>query len=119
MPIRFKTYGGGWTAPIGNGKIKLKWGGSWIIPSVIYRKMGDVGGGYWLDTGYRGAPGVPSTPSVHSWPGYYYMTISWNGSYHRCARHRPLTLLQMDSAGNWLAAEWGEDRHLRRVQHHS
>jgi hypothetical protein len=107
MPIRFKTYGGGWSAPVGNGKIKLNWGGPWnVTPSVIYRKMGDVGGGYWLDTGYRGAPGVPSTPAVYSWPSYNYMTIYCHGSTVG-APAVSFDLLQMDSAGNWLAAEWG------------
>ena len=109
MPIRFKTYGGGWTAPVSEGKLRLKWGGSsWVVPGLVHRKNGDVGGGSWYDTGYRGIPYTPSTPWVHDWTswGYSYITVAWSAAIGG-ATPSSYDALQMDAAGNWLSTEFG------------
>lgn len=98
--IRVKS-GAGWTAPIANGKLNVKWGGTtWQNPSVVYAKAGDVGGGYWVDTGYRGYPATPSAPWVHAW-SYDAIALGWNagGGGAPVAAYQ---LVQTDVNGNWI-----------------
>lgn len=100
MPaIRYK-WGGGWSGDVANGKLSTKWGGGWFIPTVIYAKVGALGGGYWTDTGYRGYPAVPSAPWVHAW-SYDAIALGWSAG----GGGAPATayqLVQTDVNGNWI-----------------
>ena len=131
--IRLKWGGAGWYGPIGDGNLRLKWGGSsWFIPSLVYVKTSDgaangtaavTNGGYganprWVDSGYRGAPGTPSTPAVYSWPSYTYMTIYCHGSTVGAPA------VSFDALADGLRRELarrrvGECRHHCRVQYRS
>ena len=71
----YTKWGGGWFG-VGDGRIQTRWGGGWFVPTTIRKKMGDPGGGYWYDTGWRGYPAVPSAPWVHAW-NYDQVQINW------------------------------------------
>jgi hypothetical protein len=118
MAIRFKTYGGGWTNPIApvpenesNTGLRVKWGGPWIKAGYVRRKMGDPGGGYWHDTGYRGPPNPPQNLRIYDWT-FSAVSLQWDapaGGVPAVAYH----LVQADANLNWLSqvevggSSWG------------
>jgi hypothetical protein len=84
MPaIRYK-WGPNWSGNVADGNLRTRWGGGWFVPSLVRAKVGDVGGGYWTDTGYRGVPNPPSAPWVHSWydggslGAQGHLQVAWN-----------------------------------------
>ena len=75
MPVRYK-WTAGWVAPA-SGKIALKWGGTaWIHPSMMRVKVGDPGGGSWVDSDYRGFPAEPVSVAINAW-NYDTVSIKW------------------------------------------
>jgi hypothetical protein len=93
--------GGGWAGPVGDGNLRVKWGGPWISPAYVYHKMGDLGGGYWRDTGYRGYPNPPQSIWVHAWD-FNNVALGFTGPAAGGAPTVAYNLVQTDSAGNWL-----------------
>ena len=75
MPIQSKT-GGAWRL-IGAGKLNIRWGGVWHPAGNVYRKIGDVGGGYWYNTGYQGIPATPTNFSGFGASNPLTMTLYW------------------------------------------
>ena len=106
--IRLKS-GAGWLGPVADGNLRLKWGGPWISPSYVRHKVGDVGGGYWRDTGYRGYPNPPSGPWVHYWPTHNNVQFAWNYAGAGGAPVAHYQVVLTDSSGNWLATEDSTD----------
>ena len=99
MPLRYK-WTGGWVAPAA-GKIAIKWGGTtWIHPSMARVKVGNPGGGSWVDSDYRGYPAVPTGTHVYSWD-YNDVRIAWSAGAGGAAV-ADYHVVQTDSAGNWL-----------------
>jgi len=75
MPVHYK-WTGGWVVPA-SGKVALKWGGTtWLHPSMMRVKNGDPGGGYWVDSGYRGFPAEPTSVAVNAW-NYDTVSVKW------------------------------------------
>lgn len=62
---------------VGNGKLKLQWGGAWISPSFVKVKSGATGGGVWVDSGYLGYPADPTSFGVYSWPTHDAVQFKW------------------------------------------
>lgn len=98
--IRLK-WGGPWLDPIADGNLRVKWGGPWISPAYCYHKVGDVGGGYWRDTGYRGYPNPPQGIGVYGWD-FNNVSLYWGGPAAGGAPTVAYHLVQTDSAGNWI-----------------
>lgn len=107
MAIRLKS-GAGWVGPVGDGNLRIKWGGPWISPSYVYCKIGDLGGGYWQDSGYRGYPNPPSTPWVNTW-GYGNCQVAWNYPAGGGAAIAYYHVVMTDVNGSWIAEENSTD----------
>ena len=114
MPaIRYK-WGANWSGNVADGNLRTRWGGGWFVPSLVRAKVGDVGGGYWTDTGYRGVPNPPSTPWVHSWydggslGAQGHLQVAWNYASGGAAVSYYEVVLQ-DQWGNELGRENSTD----------
>lgn len=102
MPAIRYGNGSSWTAPVANGRLWTKWGGGWFVPTYVYAKAGDVGAGYWVDTGYRGYPNPPQGIWVHAWD-FSNVALGWNGPAAGGAPVVSYDLLQTDSNGNGIS----------------
>lgn len=79
-----------------DGKLKVKWGADWVVPSLCYIQWG----GAWRDTGYRGYPAIPTNFHLTHWD-YNDTICAWSAGsggapvadYH---------VVQTDVSGNWL-----------------
>ena len=75
MSIKVKK-SGAWQN-VRNGGVAVRGGGAWYFPGKVHRKMGAYGGGYWTDSGYRGAPQPPTGFAFTGWT-YSKVNASWN-----------------------------------------
>lgn len=75
MPLRMKS-GGVWLATPASGHLAVKRSGAWTFVAKAAVKVGPVGSGSWMDSGYQGFPGVPATPTVYGW-NYYNVRMQW------------------------------------------
>jgi hypothetical protein len=94
MAIYIKT-GGAWRAAA-NGALRVRSGGAWYSPAVIYTRYG----GGWRDTGYRGYPAVPTGINVYAWD-YNQVRIYWAAGAGG-ATPSGYHIVQTDQSGNWL-----------------
>ena len=81
MPVQYKIGalgGGSWSPAIASGRVAYKRPNTstWSYPSGVFVKVGDIGGGVWRDTDYKGYPAIPTTPTIYAWD-YSDMRISW------------------------------------------
>jgi hypothetical protein len=74
VTVQIKS-GGAWRTAT-NGGIRMRNGGAWRVANGLYIKSGGV----WRDSGYRGYPNPPGTPSVSTWDNTNFAscTCAWS-----------------------------------------
>lgn len=101
MTVQLRTSGAWYNVP--NGRLNIRYGGVWRSANYCYIKIGNVGGGYWYDSGYRGLPGMPGDPAVYAWD-YSNIGIYWSAS----SGGAPVTnyIVQSLDSSNNVTGQW-------------
>lgn len=96
MPsVKIRHTDGTWRA-IGDGKLKVSWGGAWITPSTMKIQWA----GAWRDTGYAGYPAEPVNVHVTAWD-YDSVNFAWSAGSGGAAV-ADYHVVQTDVSGGWL-----------------